>query len=109
MELTALDTDYIDNELNGHGYLIVRDAAIERICADAREEYLRCLRFSKLHPTREKFHYSALSNQPWRKLAIGSTNGLGVPYAQNLQSIYFDSGDPNYPALGSLFKTMLLI
>jgi hypothetical protein len=109
MDVTAVDTDYIDNELDRRGYLIVHDTGIERSCVDAREEYLRCLRSSRLHPTREKFHYSVLSNQPWRKLAIGSTNGLGVPYAQNLQSIYFDPNDLNFPALGSLFKTMLLI
>jgi hypothetical protein len=109
MDVTALDTDHVDQELDRCGYLIVRDSAMERICVGARAEYLRCLQSSKLNPTRSKFHYSALSKEPWRKLAIGSTNGLGNPYAQNLQSIYFDATDPNYPALGSLFKTMLLI
>ena len=87
----------------------MRDTEIERNCLEAREEYLRCLQNSKLHATRKRFHYSQLSNEPWRKLAIGSANGLGDPYAQNLQSIYFASNDRNYPALSSLFNTMLLI
>jgi hypothetical protein len=43
------------------------------------------------------------------KLAIGSANGLGDPYVQNLQSIYFDANDPNYPALGTLFKLLIAV
>ena len=109
MDMTAIDPIRIDNELNTSGYLIIHDAEIEQICLKARAEYDRCLRTSKLHATREKFHYSALSSEPWRKLAIGSSNGLGDPYAQNLQSIYFDANDHSYPALGSLFGAMILI
>jgi hypothetical protein len=109
MNLNAFDPDKIDAELNSHGYLIVRDDEIARICIDARAEYDRCLGQSKLHATREKFHYSELAKAPWRKLAIGSTNGLGVAYAQNLQSIYFDFSDTNYPALGRLFGFMVKI
>jgi hypothetical protein len=109
MDVTAIDTAAVDQELNRRGYLIIRDLGIEQKSQEARSEYLRCLEQSKLHATRERFHYSALSKEPWRKLAIGSANGLGDPYAQNLQSIYFDAHDRNYTALGSLFKTMILI
>ena len=109
MDTIAIDTDSIDKELDRRGYVIIHDAGIERTCLEAREEYLRCLHKSRLHATRERFHYGVLSNEPWRKLAIGSANGLGDPYAQNLQSIYFDANDRNYPALGSLFNTMLQI
>jgi hypothetical protein len=109
MDVAAVDQGHVDRELDLRGYLIIHDAEIERTCTDAREEYLRCLQSSTLNPTRLKFHYSVLAKAPWRKLAIGSSTGLGEPYAQNLQSIYFDADDPNYPALGSLFKTMLLI
>jgi hypothetical protein len=109
MDVTAIDTADVDQELNRRGYLIIRDAGIEQKSQDARSEYLHCLQQSKLHATRERFHYSVLSKEPWRKLAIGSANGLGDPYAQNLQSIYFDADDRNYAALGSLFKIMILI
>jgi hypothetical protein len=109
MNIAEIDAAGIDRELNSSGYLIIRDAEIERISLQARAEYDRCLRTSKLHATREKFHYSALATEPWRKLAIGSTTGLGEPYAQNLQSIYFDANDKNYPALGCLFSDMVLI
>jgi hypothetical protein len=109
MDVTAFDTTHIDRELDRCGYLIVQDAAIKQKCLQAREEYDNCLKKSKLHATREKFHYSTLAHEPWRKLAIGSSNGLGDPYAQNLQSIYFDLDDPNYPTLGSLFNMMVEI
>ncbi len=109
MNVLEIDPTTIDRELNLHGYLIIRDPAVEEISLKARAEYDRCLRISKLHPTREKFHYSILSKEPWRKLAIGSNNGLGEPYAQNLQSTYFDANDNTYPALGSLFNQMILI
>jgi hypothetical protein len=109
MNLTDLDPRQIDKELNARGYLIIHDAGLKQTCVAARAEYDRCLKSSPLHATRERFDYSALLEKPWRKLAIGSTNGLGDPYAQNLQSIYFNSSDPSYPALGSLFHTMVLI
>jgi hypothetical protein len=109
MEMTAIDPVKIDKELNSNGYLIIHDAEIEQLSVEARAEYERCFRASKLHATREKFHYSVLAKEPWRKLAIGGSTGLGYPYAQNLQSIYFDANDSNYPALGALFALMVLI
>ncbi len=109
MNIADIDPAAIDRELNANGYLIIRDAQIEQTSLQARAEYQRCLKASKLHAPREKFHYSALAGEPWRKLAIGSSNGLGESYAQNLQTIYFDANDSNYPALGSLFTAMIQI
>ena len=109
MEISSIDPAGIDRELNSKGYLIIHDKDIEQISVKARTEYDRCFHASKLHATREKFHYSTLAQAPWRKLAIGGSTGLGYPYAQNLQSIYFDANDENYPALGSLFGLMVLI
>jgi hypothetical protein len=88
---------------------VIKDADILAVAPAARAEYEQCLQSSPVHAPREEFHYSTLHSRPWRKLAIGSRNGLGNPYAQNLQSIYFAANDKNYPALGSLFKTMIAI
>jgi hypothetical protein len=109
MNMTEIDPVRIDSELNSSGYLILHDPEIEQISLKARAEYDRCLRASKLHAPRERFQHTALSKAPWRKLAIGSSNGLGESYAQNLQSIYFDANDANYPALRKLFGLMILI
>jgi hypothetical protein len=109
MNVSAIDPDHVDKELDAHGYLVIKDADIEENCLAVRSEYDRCLATAKLHSTREKFHYSELAKGPWRKLAIGSNNGVGDPYAQNLQSTYFDFNDKNYLALGALFELMVLI
>ena len=109
MNVTAIDPEQIDHELDQRGYFVINDAEIAAACAAARTEYERCLQTSEVHAPREKFHYSSLSSEPWRKLAIGSSNGIGDPYAQNLQSVYFDANDSNYPALGSLFRFMIAV
>jgi hypothetical protein len=107
MNIAEIDPARIDEELNSNGYIIFHDGEIGRMSEQARTEYEKCLLASELHPPREKFHYTTLANRPWRKLAIGSSNGLGEAYAQNLQSIYFSAQDKNYPALGELFGIMI--
>jgi hypothetical protein len=109
MNVMAIDPDRIDAALDNDGYVVVKDDKLTTMCTAARAEYERCLRTAELHAPREQFHYSSLSERPWRKLAIGSSNGIGDPYAQNLQSIYFDANDKNYPALGSLFRFMIAV
>ena len=107
MNIADLDPARIDQELNTRGYVIFHDAEVQELSKTARTEYENCLRSSPLHATRQKFHYSVLAERPWRKLAIGSSNGLGESYAQNLQSIYFGATDENYPTLGALFRQMI--
>lgn len=104
--MTSIDPEHVDAELQKRGYLIIKDAELAAICADARNEYLNCLQQSTLHAPREQFHYKDLVKGPWRKLTIGSGNGLGEAYAQNLQTTYFDFDDAKFPNLGSLFKLM---
>ena len=41
------------------------------------------------------------------KFAIGSRNGVGEPYAQLLQTIYFDPAGARHPSLNALFKVMI--
>jgi hypothetical protein len=109
MNVSTIDPQQVDDELGRSGYLVIKDADITAASSDARTEYDRCLQRSKVHAPRERFHYNSLHGEPWRKLAIGSSNGLGNPYAQNLQSIYFDANDENYPALGALFRFMIAV
>src|SRR5437870_2476836 len=109
MDMTNFDPETVDKELNSQGYLILRDQELESQCEAARKEYEVYLTTATLHPPSEKFDYEWLSRKPWRKLAIGATNGLGDPIAQNLQSTYFNPNDQNYTALGSLFKSMIAV
>lgn len=109
MNMTNFDPEMVDKELNSEGYLILKDKELESQCEGARKEYEVCLRKAKLHAPSEKFSYENLSREPWRKLAIGSKNGMGDPIAQNVQTTYFNHNDKNYPALGSLFKSMIVV
>jgi hypothetical protein len=109
MDLKAFDLERIDAELDQRGYVVLRDAEMQSLCTTVRSEYERCMRTCEVHAPSDYFDFRALTNEPWRKLAIGSRNGLGQPYAQILQSTYFDPHDKSYPALGSLFEIMLRI
>lgn len=104
--MTTTDPHLVDAELESRGYLIIKDPEIAALAAGAHDEYYRWFKTSTLHAPRESFHYSSLIDNPWRKLTIGSGNGLGEAYAQNLQTTYFHFDHPSFPALGSLFKTM---
>lgn len=109
MNLANLDLQEIDKSLATHGYLILRDRILEEMCVAARIEYEKCLKKTKSHAPRDRFDYKTLRGQPWRKMAIGSTNGLNETIAQNMQSIYFNENDKNYPAMSALFGEMIKV
>lgn len=98
-----------NQEIDAHGYAIIHDPEIEQLSKAGRAEYVNYLFSSRINPTRMPFDFRSLVHEPWRKLAIGSHIGLGDPYAQNLQSTYFDSEDSNFPGLSGIFKKMLRI
>ncbi len=109
MDLRNIDPNWVDLELDQHRYLIVKNDELLQGSLAARAEYHTCLQNTKLHAPAEKFHYRVLSEEPWRKLTIGASNGVGESYAQNLQTIYLAEGYPRYPALGALFKSMITV
>jgi hypothetical protein len=109
MELSTSEVEAIDVALDQDGYFVVRKSELSLLCESARGEYLRFLANSEIQPTRKSFDFRSLVRKPWRKLAIGSRIGLGDPYAQNLQSTYFDPRDASFPNLGDLFRKMLAI
>jgi hypothetical protein len=104
-----IDLVRIDQELDTRGFIVIRDSDLDAVADAARAEYDRSMHALPLHAPREKFHYTALLDRPWRKAAIGSSNGVGDPYAQILQSIYFNANDTHYPALGRLFSFMISV
>ena len=109
MDVTTIDPDQVDHALDRDGYVLIKEAGIEPTCLAARREYESCLQAAVLHPPRQRFDYRSLAQGPWRKLAIGSTNGLGNPAAQLLQSTYFAIDDNNYPRLIALFRLITAI
>lgn len=109
MKLVNLDLQEIDQNLKMHGYMILRDETLEQLCISARDEYIECFKNIKPRAPSDTFDYKTLKIGPWRKMAIGSKNGLNEMIAQNMQSTYFNEEDKHYPKLGALFHKMIKI
>jgi hypothetical protein len=75
----------------------------------ARSDYLKSMSLTELHAPDESFGPADLEEHPWRKLAIGSRNGLGEPYAQLLQTTYFDEEGIQFNGLTTLFREMRIL
>ena len=102
--LTAEDVRSIDKDIAEQGFSVRRPPSLMALCEAARIEYLDVFQKADLQPPRKKFSYTDLARAPWRKLAIGSQNGVGETYAQVLQTIYFDCRHSPNRALNALFS-----
>ncbi len=104
-----LNMDLILSELSHKGFYILEDNVLYELIYKARVEYLNILHQLPVHPPREKFTLHDLVHKPWRKLAIGASNGLGEAYAQFLQTTYFHEQSVAYPYLTQLFRKMITL
>lgn len=104
---SALDIQGMEALLAKEGSCIIDDWELKSQVKLARDEYYQSMKVCKLAPQKQKFHYTDLNTKPHRKLAIGSTNGIGDPYAQFLQTTYFSKDDPQYSKLGSIFGYLI--
>lgn len=109
MNLANLKLEEVDKNLNTHGYMIVRDEELEKLCEAARTEYEEFFNKTDPRAPRDRFDYKTLKKGPWRKMAIGSKNGLAEPICQNMQSMYFNEADEKHPALTALFAEMIKV
>ena len=91
------------------GFAQLEDQSLKQFAIDARNEYLSTFRDFELHPPSQRFKNEDLINSPWRKLAIGSSNGLGQSYAQLLQTTYFAEVDSRFPSLTRLWGLLLAL
>ena len=71
-----MDLKSLQNEVLDKGYAIYTDASLAALGNSARTEYLSNFHKLKIHSPREKFHYTSLDSQPWRKFAISSANAF---------------------------------
>jgi hypothetical protein len=97
----------IMNGLTEDGYFIFKHEDIKRLVELARDEYVTLQPSLHLNPQKSKLDRLNLAKMPWRKLAIGATNGVGEPYAQFLTTTYFAECDKKYPALTQLFDLLI--
>ena len=102
-----MDIEEIRSQVYSNGYAIFSNPELKMLGLDARAEYIKYFAELPLHSPREKFHFSILETAPWRKFAISSSNGVGEPYAQFLQTTYFSENDSSYPFLSAVFKKLI--
>ncbi len=107
MTAKQVDIEQIKINLRQDGCGVIGDWQMQSLAKLAREEYFHSMQECSLAPQKQQFHYSDLEKKPHRKLAIGSTNGIGDPYAQFLQTTYFSMNDPKYPNLGKIFAELI--
>jgi len=91
------------------GIARLENNSFRQLGRDARKEYLAAFSQFKLHAPTHKFKAEDLRTSPWRKLAIGSTNGLGESYAQLLQTTYFAESDSRCPSLTKLWRLLRVL
>ncbi len=106
-QLQAEDLAKIQNNLKTNGHGVIDDWEMKSLVPQAREDYYKSMALCPISPPKQQFHYRDLDTRPHRKLAIGSTNGIGDPYAQFLQTTYFSMRDPNYPNLAQVFGALI--
>lgn len=102
-----MDIETIKSALKTDGYCIVSSPEMKAIAVQARAEYLESMLDCPPNSPKKRMDPKDLPERPWRKFAIGSATGLGEPYAQLLQTTYFDENYFKYPALRTLFAKMI--
>lgn len=104
-----VDLETIQSDLKNKGVYILEDRHLSSLVIEARNEYIHAFDQLPMHAPAEKFTVMDLQDKPWRKLAIGASNGLGESYAQFLQTTYFYEKSTQYPYLVELFSKMIFL
>lgn len=102
-----LNVEQITAQLVSDGYCLVSIPEFKDVARAARTEYLASMKSCAPNAPKSRMEPRILIERPWRKLAIGSTNGVGEAYAQLLQTTYFDEQYSKTPALRDLFSSMI--
>lgn len=85
-----MDLATVEKEIDANGFCVL--SAIEcDVAAKAKLEYLELKSSTTLHSQMDAMDKSTLKENPFRKTAIGSVNGLGEKISQILQTTYFDN------------------
>jgi hypothetical protein len=108
----TLDVDVaaVAREVAAAGLSIIRpDDGMRQLAVAARTDYLNAFRAAPVQPPKRPFQPADLAVGPWRKYTIGSKNGVGEPYAQLLQTTYFDPTLKSHPSLNALFDAIIAL
>ena len=107
--MCKLDKRIIFSEIKKHGFFMQKNFITDDHIAKARQEYEEFFLTSSPYPQTQSINPEILLKLPWRKYSVGSKSGNGEPYSQLLQTTYFSSTTPGFPALTSIFKKMIML
>ena len=101
------DMQKIRDSIKSDGYVCLQTSESTQLALNAKQEYLALIPHLILHATSEQFSRGQLLEQPWRKMAIGSVNGLGESYAQFLITTYFSERNIATPNIIKYFNYLI--
>lgn len=104
-----MEYQYIRDAIKANGYHLMQNSESVHLAGMARREFIELMPNLATHSPAEVFLRTALLERPWRKLAIGSTNGLGESYSQFLDTTYFSESNPGTPNISAWFDYLILI
>ena len=99
-----MEYQYIRDAIRENGFSVMQNSESVQLAGMAMQEFAERMPYLSIHSPTEPFLRTALLGSPWRKLAIGSTNGLGESYAQFLSTTYFSESDPSAPHISAFFS-----
>ena len=105
--MLAIIFEDVLNRVREDGFYIFPNYFDHQMVSQAKAEYFATMDSVGLKPAGEKLHPAELTQQPWRKLAVGSKNGSGEPYSQVLQTTYFSQNDLTRPVLSQIFTRLI--
>ena len=105
--MNEINLEEIINKVKSEGFYIFHNYINRELTDLIKKEYFSAMDSISLKPAGEKLNPSRLSFSPWRKLAVGSKNGLGEKYSQVLQTMYFSQNDSNRPSLSYAFNHLI--
>jgi hypothetical protein len=105
----TLNTDMqkIRDAIKSVGYVCLQTSESIGLALNAKQEYLALISDLAIHATSEQFSRDQLLERPWRKMAIGSMNGLGESYAQFLMTTYFSESNVRTPNITAYFNFLI--
>jgi len=83
-----MEHEQIELEVIRNGYCIIPNFIDQISAKEIRNEYFQIIQTNPLHSQSENFNFEDLKKNPWRKTAVGSSNGLGSNISQVLQTTY---------------------
>ena len=99
-----METKKIQLEILENGYCIIPNFIDKKAANEIRNDYFNIQLNNPLHSQSHKFNFEKLNKCPWRKTAVGSTNGLGSNISQVIQTTYV--GEKFFTKTSAFFKSI---